>query len=83
MSTQGMHYVLFRKSFSYENAPNISHVTKPDGSATMCGRKGWATIEATIEAPFDPNYGVDCLRCAKAIEKAARAAAKASKSEGK
>lgn len=64
-----MHYVVFHKSFGGDSCPCINHVTKPDGTATMCGRKGWATIEE----PYDPDLGVDCLRCAKALEKAAKA----------
>jgi hypothetical protein len=61
-----MRYVLFRKSFSYESAPNIAHLTKPDGSSTLCGRKGWETNEG----PYEPNLDVDCLACAKVLAKA-------------
>ncbi len=64
-------YVLFRKSFSYDNTPNISHLTKPDGTTTMCGRKGWETNEG----PYEAHLGVDCLRCAKALKQYAHAIA--------
>lgn len=60
-----MNYVCFRKSFSYEGAPNISHLTKPDGSTTLCGLRGWLTNEGR----YEPHLGVDCLRCAKALKK--------------
>lgn len=61
-----MRVVLFRSSFAHESAPNISHATKPDGSATWCGRRGWVTNEED----YDPERGVDCIACTNAMAKA-------------
>ena len=44
-----MRYVCFRNSFAYVSAPNITHLVKPDGSATLCGRRGWETHEGEYE----------------------------------
>lgn len=60
-----MRYVLFRSAFSYENAPNISHVTNEEQTKTLCGRTGWATSEED----YIPGFGVDCRRCFRALRK--------------
>ena len=60
-----MKYVCFRNAFRGDSAPCINHVTKPDDSATFCGRRGWYTNEE----PYDPGLGVDCLQCTKALKK--------------
>lgn len=54
--------VCFAKSFSYENAPNITHMTL-DGEKTACGRTGWVTTEGWH------SNGPDCLKCRKAWDK--------------
>lgn len=65
---EGMCYAVFHSSFRSENTPCISHVTNPEQTATMCGLRGWSTLEE----PFDPEIGVDCQRCAKAVAKRQR-----------
>lgn len=63
-------YVLFRSSFAYDSAPNISHITL-DGETTACGRKDWITTEGWVGAggcPVDPN-GPDCRVCARVWRK--------------
>jgi hypothetical protein len=54
--------VVFRSSFAYDNAPNITHMTL-DGERTACGRTTWATTEG-----WHAN-GPDCLRCRPAWDK--------------
>ena len=64
--------VLFAASFRVASvrggpeAPNISHALKPDRSATLCGRTGWATEEGR-----QPADSVCCLRCMKKLSKPA------------
>lgn len=54
MSTR--YYVLFRSSFAYESASNISHeLESATSERTYCGRRGWETYEPD-EFVFPPNY---------------------------
>jgi hypothetical protein len=53
VKTEGMFYVCFDSVFRSENTPCVNHVTRPDGAATMCGRRGWRTFEE----PYDPGLG--------------------------
>lgn len=64
MSTETI-YVLFRSSFRYEQAPNISHVTVDD-IKTLCGRK---TADAETREPDSNDIPPDCIPCRKAWEK--------------
>lgn len=59
------YYVLFRSSFAYEAAPNISHeLENATSERTYCGRRGWETYE-----PDDNNLEPDCLICRRAAAK--------------
>lgn len=53
-------FVCFARSFAYESAPNLTHMTL-DGARTARGRTGWATTEG-----WDASNGPACLRCRKA-----------------
>ena len=59
-------FVLFRSSFAYENAPNISHVTV-DGVRTLCGRS--VEQAATVEEDSNDDLPPGCLRCRKVWKK--------------
>lgn len=54
-------YVLFRSSFRYESAPNISHETI-DGVKTLCGRK---VADAETNEPDSNDLEPDCRTCAR------------------
>ena len=55
-------YVLFRSSFRYEAALNISHETL-DKVRTLCGRK---VSDAETVEPDDNDLEADCNVCRKA-----------------
>lgn len=55
------YYVLFRSSFRYESAPNISHETI-DKVRTLCGRS--VDSAETLE-PDDNDLDPDCRTCAR------------------
>ncbi len=59
------YYVLFKSSFRYEAAPNISHETV-DKVRTMCGRR---VSDAEIFEPDSNNLEADCNICRKAAAK--------------
>lgn len=61
-------YVLFTSVLRSENTPCVNHVTNDEETKTMCGRTGWQTNEE----PYDPGLGVDCITCAKALEREAK-----------
>lgn len=56
-------YVLFRSSFRYEAAPNISHETI-DGAKTLCGRR--VSNAETVETDTN-NLEPDCIICRRAV----------------
>lgn len=64
-------FVCFAKSFAYERAPSITHMTL-DGVRTACGRTGWVSGEG-----WHP-MGPDCLRCRIAWERLSAAERRAS-----
>lgn len=58
-------YVLYRSSFRYETAPNISHETI-DKIRTLCGRK---VSDAETFEPDDNDLEPDCIICRKSVAK--------------
>ena len=58
-------YVLFRSSFRYESAPNISHETI-DGVRTLCGR---LVSDAETVEPDGNNLDPDCRICYRATKR--------------
>ena len=62
------YYVLFRSSFRYESAPNISHETI-DRVRTLCGRM--VDSAATFE-PDSNNLDPDCIKCRQALARLSR-----------
>jgi hypothetical protein len=56
----GQTFVLYRSSFAYESAPNISHVTV-DGVKTLCGRL--VSKAATVEPDIRDDEPPDCNSC--------------------
>jgi len=66
---KGACIVLFTSAFSYEDAPNITHVTV-DYQRTLCGRRDWATEEEyEVEYGWDFENGICCMRCLPAYQK--------------
>ena len=69
MSAHMVKAVCFASSFRLSGerggveSPNISHALRQDGTATMCGRTGRATVEGEV-----PADGIDCRRCVKRAE---------------
>ncbi len=61
------YYVLYRSSFRYESAPNISHETGSETSEkTYCGRK---VADAETFEPDDNDLDPDCIICRKVARK--------------
>ena len=69
MSTR--YYVLFRSSFRYEAAPNISHETL-DRVRTLCGRR---VEDAETLEPDENDLEPDCGSCRRALDRLRRTAA--------
>ena len=72
---EGMRVVLFASAFRLdgsrggEESPNVTHVTRADGSRTLCGRTGWECSESAVENYHGPGDHHDpaCLRCAASL----------------
>lgn len=63
------YYVLYRSSFRYESAPNISHETASTVAGegkTFCGRK---LSDAETFEPDDNDLDPDCITCRKISRK--------------
>lgn len=61
------YYVLYRSSFRYEAAPNISHETASNTSEkTFCGRK---VSDAETFEPDDNDLEPDCITCRRKSRK--------------
>lgn len=65
------YYVLFRSSFRYKSALNISHETI-DKQRTLCGRK---VSDAETFEPDSNDLPPDCRICARAIERIRKSSA--------
>ena len=63
-------YVLFRSSFAYEAAPNISHETV-DGVKTLCGRR---VADAETVEPDNNDLDPDCIACCRVLKARAKKA---------